>query len=147
LEGQIGKVGVYSWEEGQLRTEPPSKAVNTLHANPTLLRNVRELCRFQATLPGVVANLVQAKKKGRRSSEAKKWVKCAEFKCFCDRWNSLKFNSYGLLMITLATGANYQEREGVVCPFALHRELIWDTHKQAHARAGQVTRCLQLWWY
>jgi len=46
LEEQIRKVGVYSWEQGQLQSEPFSKAANTLHANPTLLRNVRELCKF-----------------------------------------------------------------------------------------------------
>jgi len=31
---QIGKAGVYSWKEGQLRSDPSS--VNTIYANPTL---------------------------------------------------------------------------------------------------------------
>jgi len=124
----MGKAGIYSWE-GQLRSKPPTKAVNNLHANPTLLRNVKELCRLQATLPGVVADLVRAKKEGRRPSEAEQWVKYAEFKYFCDHWDSLQFNGDGLLTITLATGANHQERERVVCPFALRQELIWETHK------------------
>ena len=79
----MGKAGVYSWEEGQLRSESLNEAVNNLHANPTLLRNVKELCRLQATLSGVVADLVQAKKEGRRPSEAEQWVKSAEFKYFC----------------------------------------------------------------
>lgn len=57
----------------------------------------------------------------------------------------IKFNSDELLMITLATGVIHQERERVVCLFALHVEVIWDTHKQGHARAGRVTKCLQLW--
>jgi len=95
----------------------------------------------------VVADLVRAKKKGRRPSEAEQWVKCAEFKYFCDRWNSLQFNSDGLLTIMLATGVNHQERERAVSPFALRKELIWNTHKQAHAGVGRVTKCLQLWWY
>jgi len=144
VEEQVEKAGIYSWDEGQLRSEALSKAVNNLHANPTLLRNVKELCRLQATLPGVVADLVRAKKEGRWPSEAEQWVKCVEFKYFCNRWDSLRFNGDGLLTITLAAGTNRHERERVVCPFALRRELIWDTHKQAHAGAGRVTRCLQL---
>jgi len=111
----------------------PSKAVNNLHANPMLIRNVRELCRLQTTLPGVVADLVRAKKEGRRPGEAEQWMKSAEFN--------------GLLTITLATGIIRRERERVVCPFALRQELIWDTHKSAHAGAGRVTRCLQLQWF
>jgi len=129
VEEQVGKAGTYSWEEGQLRSESPSKAVNNLHANPTLLRNVKELCQLHATLPGVVADLVQAKKEGWRPSEAEQRVKCAEFKYCCDRWDSLRFNGDGLLAITLAAGTNRRERERVVCPSALRRELIWDTHK------------------
>jgi len=143
----VEKAGIYSWEEGQLWSKPLNKAVNNLHANPTLLKNVKELCRLQATLPGVVADLVRARKEGRRLNEAEQRVRSAEFKYFCDHWDSLQFNGDGLLTITLATGANRRERERVVCPFALRRELIWDTHKQAHARAGRVTRCHQLQWY
>jgi len=112
-----------------------------------LLRNVKELCQLQATLPGVVANLVRAKKEGRRPSEAEQQVKSAEFKYFCDHWDSLRFNSNGLLTITLAAGTSRSERERVVCPSALRQEFIWDTHKQAHAGAARVTRCLQLQWF
>jgi len=146
VEEQLGKVGTYSWEEGLLRSDPP-KAVNNLHANPTLLSNVKELCRLQATLPGVVTDLVRAKKEGRQPSEAEQRVKSTQFKYFCDRWDSLRFNSDGLLTITLAAGTNHSERERVVCPSALRWELIWDTHKQAHAGAARVTRCLQLQWF
>jgi len=60
VEEQLGKAGVYSWEEKQLQFESINAAVNNFHANPTLLRNVKELCRLQATLPGVVADLVRA---------------------------------------------------------------------------------------
>jgi len=88
----------------------------------------------------VVADLVRAKKEGRRPSEAEQRVKNAEFKYFCKRWVSIQFNSYGLLTITLAAGTNRRKRERVVCPSALRRELIWDTNKQAHAGAGRVTR-------
>jgi len=74
-----------SWEEGQLRSESLNEAVNNLHANPTLLRNVKELCRLQAILPGVVADQVRAKKQGRRPGEVEQRVKSAELKYFCDR--------------------------------------------------------------
>jgi len=108
VEEQIRRAGVYSWKEGQLWSNTPSKAVNTLHAKPTLLQNVRELCKLQAMLSRVVADLVWAKEV-RRPSEVKQQVKCTEFKYFCDRWDSLKFNGDGLLMIMLATGANHQD--------------------------------------
>jgi len=147
VEEQLGKAGVYSWEEGLLRSELLNEAVNNLHANPALLRNVKELCRFQATLPGVVADLVWAMKEGRQPSEAKQRVKSAEFKYFCDCWDSLRFNSDGLLTITLAAGTDCSERERLVCPSALRRELIWETDRQAHIGAGPVTRCLQLQWF
>jgi len=140
----LEKAGVYNWEEGLLRSESLNEAVKNLHANPTLLRNVKELCRLQATLPGVVADLVRAKKEGRRPSEAEQRVNSAKFKYFCDCWDSLRFNSDGLLTITLAASTNHSEGERVVCPSALRQELIWDTHKQAHAGAGRVTRCLKL---
>jgi len=147
VEEQLGKAGAYSWEEGQLRSDCPNEAVNNLHASPTLLRNIKELCRFQATLPRVLTNQVQAKKEGQRPSEGEQRVRSAEFKYSCDRWDSLRFNGDGLLTITLAAGTNRRKRQRVVCPSALRRELIWDTHKQAHARAGRVTRCLQLQWF
>lgn len=85
VEEQVKKAGVYSWKKGQLRPDSLSSTVNTLHANPTLSRNVRELCKLQTTLPEVVADLVWAKKERQRPSEARHCVKCAEFKCFCDR--------------------------------------------------------------
>jgi len=47
----------------------------------------------------------------------------------------------------LAVGTNRSERERVVYLSALRREMIWDTHEQAHAGAGRVTRCLQLQWF
>jgi len=31
VEEQLGKAGVYSWEEGLLRSESPNEAVNNLH--------------------------------------------------------------------------------------------------------------------
>jgi len=48
----------------------------------------------------------------------------AEFKYFCDRWDSLRFNGDELLTIMLAAGTNSRERERVVCPSALRRKLI-----------------------
>jgi len=122
----------------------PPKAANNLHANSTLLRNVKELCRLQATLPEVVADLVRAKKERWRPSEAEQQVKHAELMYYCDFWDSLQFIGDGLLTIMLATGANPQERKRVFCLFTLCRELIWETHKQAHTGAERVRRCLQL---
>jgi len=58
-------------------------------------------------LLGVVADLPLFKEEGRRPSEAKQLVKCAEFKHFGNRWNSLKFNSDELLTMSLATGTHH----------------------------------------
>jgi len=80
VEEQLGKPGAYSWEEGQLRPESCNEAVNNFLANCTQLRNVKELCRHQATLPGVVTDLVQAKKEGRQPSEVEQQVRSAQFK-------------------------------------------------------------------
>lgn len=77
-----------------------------------------EFSKLQATLPEVVADLVSAKKEGRQPSQAERRVKCAYFKYFCDRWDSFNFNSVGLLTMAFATGANHQEHQRVVCPFA-----------------------------
>jgi len=54
-----------------------------------LLRNVKELGLLQATLPEVVADLVRAEKEGGQPSEAEQLVKSAEFKYFCNCWDSL----------------------------------------------------------
>jgi len=37
--------------------------------------------------------------------------------------------------------------EKIVCPTAIRRKLVWDTHKQALVRAQGVLTKLQLWWY
>jgi len=87
-------------------------------------------------LPEVVADLVQAKRVGRRPSEAKQYVECAEFKYFFDRQDSFKCNSDGLLTKMLATGTHHQEHGRIVGSSAQCREHFWDTHKQAHAEAG-----------
>jgi len=70
-------------------------------------------------------------------------------------WNSnssitagtLRFNSDGLLTISLAADSQHQEWERVVCPYPLRRKLIWETHKQAHAGASRVIWCLQMQWH
>jgi len=79
VEEQLRKAGAYTWEEGQLRSDPSSSAVNTFHANPTMFRTVMEFCKLQVTQLGVVADLIQFKKEGRRPSVAEQLVKCAEF--------------------------------------------------------------------
>jgi len=57
---------------------------------------------LQETLPGVVGEIFRAKKEGRRPVEEEKRQKGVEFQQFCQRWDSLRFNSNGLLTISLA---------------------------------------------
>jgi len=45
----------------------------------------------------------------------------------------LRISQDELLTIMLATNDRHPKREWAVCPFAIRRELIWDTHKQTQA--------------
>jgi len=40
-----------------------------------------------------------------------------------------------------------EKQNFVVCPAAIRRELIWDTHKQAHTGVQRVFAMLSLRWY
>jgi len=146
VETELGEGAVYRWEHGHLQTETHSDDVQALHANSTLYQNVKELCRLRKTLPGAVAEKFRAKKEGRRPSEEQQRQGDVEFQLFCCRWDALKVSPGGLLMITLAADNRRQERDRIVCPRALRRELIWDTHKQAHSGVSRVIRCLRLRW-
>jgi len=137
------------WDQGQLqqKTSTPSEAINHLRANPVLANNVRELRRLQENLPGVVADVYRAKKGGQRPSEEQLRQGCAELRLYCQHWGSLQIGPVGLLTITLAATDEHPERNRVVCPTAIRRELVWNTHKQAHAGIQRVLTKLQLRWY
>jgi len=137
------------WDQGQLqqRFNTPPEGVNHLCANPVLADNVRELRRLQESTPGVVADIYRAKKGGRRPSEEKLRQGCAELRLYCQRCDSLRIGPDGLLTITLAATDGRSDRNRVICPTAIRRELIWDTHKQAHAGVQRVLAKLRLQWY
>ena len=139
----------YDWDQGHLhqRIITSSEAVNHLRANPVLADNVRELRRLQENTPGVVANVYRAKKGGQRPSEEQLRQGCAEFRLYCQRWDSLRIGPDGLLTITLAATDGSSVRNRVICPTAIRHELIWDTHKQAHAGVHRVLAKLRLRWY
>jgi len=139
----------YDWDQGQLQPKADiyPEAVNNLRANPVLADDARELRKLQADLPGVVADVYRAKKGGRRPSEEQLRQGCAELRLYCQRWESLRIGLDGLLTITLAATNGHPERKRVVCPAALRRELVWDTHKPAHAEVQRVLTKLQLQWY
>jgi len=81
----------------------------------------------------MVADVYRAKKEEWRLSEEQLRQVCAEFRLFCQRWDSLRIEQNGLLTITLAANGIHSERKRVVFPAAISLKLIWDTHKQAHA--------------
>jgi len=124
-----------------------AEAVRTLRANPILAGNNSELRKLQENLLGVVADVYRAKKEGRRPSEEQLRQGCAEFQLFCQHWDSLRIDGDRLLTITLASNGRQPERERVVCPAAIRRELIWDTHKQAHTGVQRVFVKLQFRWF
>jgi len=119
-----------------------AKAVWTLYTNL-----VSELRKLYETLPGVVANVYRAKKDMSWPSEEQLWQGCTESRLFCQCWDSLRINIDELLSITLAANGRHPEQERFICPAAIRRELIWDTHKQAHAGVQRVIAKLQLRWY
>jgi len=123
-----------------------SEGVQNLRANPGLADNAKELRKLQENLPKIVADKYRAKKEGRRPSEEQLRQGCAKFRLFCQRWDSLQIGQDGLLTITLAANGRHPERKRVVCPAAIRQELIWDTHKQAHAGVQRVIAKLQLRW-
>jgi len=136
----------YDWDQGQLQQKADlhPKAINNLRASPVLADNVRELRKLQENLPEIVADVYQAKKRERRPSEEQLRQGCAELRLYCQRWDFLRIGPDGLLTITLAATHGHLERKRVVCPAALRRELVWDTHKQAHTGFRRVLTRLQL---
>jgi len=149
LETLANRETEYDWDQGQLQpvADRFSEAVQNLRTNPVLADNVEELRKLQKDLPGVVADVYQAKKEGRRPSEEQLRQGCAKFRLLCQRWGSLRIGQDGLLTITLAANCRHPDRKRVVCLAAMRRELIWDTHKQAHAGVQRVIAKLQLRWY
>jgi len=75
----------YDWDQGQLqqKTGIPPEAINHFRTNPVLANNVRELRKLQENPPGVVADVYQAKKGGRRPSEEKLRQGCSELRLYC----------------------------------------------------------------
>jgi len=125
--GTLAHPGIeYDWDQGQLqqRANTSPEVVNHLRANLVLADNDRELRRLQESTPGVVADVYRAKKGGQRPSEEQLRQGCAEFRLYCQRWDSLRIGPDGLLTITLATTDGSSERNRVVCPTAIRRELI-----------------------
>jgi len=139
----------YDWDQGQLRprVDPPPEAVNNLRVNPVLAHNARELQKLRKGLPGVVADVYRAKRGGQRPSEEQLRQGCAKLRLYCQRWDSLRIGLDGLLTISLAADEGHPERKRVICPTAIRRELVWDTHKQAHAGVQRVLTKLRLRWY
>jgi len=116
----------YDWDQSQLqqKADTPPEVVQNLHTNPALAGNVRELQRLQESLPGVVADVYRAKKEGQQLSEEQLRQGCAELRLYCQRWDSLRIGQDGLLTMTLAANSRHPERKRVVCPAAIHQELI-----------------------
>jgi len=95
----------------------------------------------------VVANVYRAKQEGRRPSDKQRKQGCAEWRLYCQRWNSLRIGPDGLLTVSLTTNHRRPTRERTVCPAAISRELIHEARKQAHTGAQRVHTKLQLRWY
>jgi len=111
VETQLEDRTIYRWEHGSFQTKTYSEDVQALCANPTLDQNIKELCRLWKVLPDAVADIFWAKKEGRQSSKKQQQQGGAEFKLLCCRWDSLKVNPNGLLMMMLAADNRHQEKK------------------------------------
>jgi len=113
----------------------PPEVVQYLRAESVWTGGLRELRHLQENSPGVIAEVYRAKQDRRRPSYEQLRQGCAELRLYCRRWDSLRIGSDGLLTMSVASKQRRPEGERVVCPTAIRRELVWDTHKQAHAGA------------
>jgi len=80
LETLANQGAEYDWDQGQLKpmADKYSEVVQNIRANPVLANNVKELKKLQENLPGVVADVYQVKKEGRRPSEEQLRQGCAD---------------------------------------------------------------------
>ena len=147
VEAQFQEPVVYSWEQGKLKESKAPADVGNRRTSPTLTHNTGQLRDLQANGPGVVTEMYQAKQSGRKPTENEVQLKDAEFKHLWNRWEALSIDPDGLLEISLAGDTRNGSRKRVICPVSLRREVIWDTHRQAHAGANRVLRCLRMRWY
>jgi len=88
-----------------------SEAVQTLCANPVLANNITELLEAQMNLPGVVADVYQAKRKRRQPNEVQLGQGYAKFLLLCRSWDSLQIENDGLLTITLSASDKHSEKK------------------------------------
>jgi len=121
--------------------------VHHSRAEPVWTGDLAELRHLQENSPGVVAEIYRAQQEGRRPSEQQSRQGCAEFRLYCRRWDSLRIGPTGLLTMLVAATLGLPAGERIVCPTAIRRKLVGDTHKQTHARVQQVLTRLQLRWY
>jgi len=137
------------WDQSRLqqRFGTTARDVPTFQAPPVSTSDVRELRHLQENLPGVVADVYRAKQEGRRPSDRQQRQGCAELRLYCRRWNSLRIGPDGLLTMSLAAKHRQPAKERVICPAAIRRELIRDTHQQTHTGVQGVLTELQLRWH
>jgi len=135
--------------QGQLqqRAITPPEVVHYSRAEPVWTGDLTELRHLQENSPGVVAEVYRAQQEGRRPSDQQLRQGCAELRLYCRRWDSLRIGPNGLLTMSVAATRGLPAGERIVCPTAMRRKLVGDTHKQAHARAQRVFARLQLRWY
>jgi len=129
------------------RADTPPEVTQDLRAEPVSADGIKELRHLQENLPGVVADVYRSKREGRRPSDKQRKQRCAEWRLYCRRWNSLRIGPDGLLTVSLAANHSRPTQERTLCPAAIRRELIEEVHQQAHGGAQQVLTELQLWWY
>jgi len=149
LDKQGSREAEHDQKRGQLqqRAGMPQEIVHYSRAEPVWTGGLKELRHLQENSPGVVAEVYRAQQEGRRPSDQQLRQGCAELRLYCQRWDSLRIEPNGLLSMSVAATRGLPAGEKVVCPTAIRRKLVWDTHKQAHAGAQRVLAKIQLQWY
>jgi len=131
----------------QQRAVTPQELVHHPRAETVWTGDLPELRHLQENSPGVIAEVYQAQRERRRPSDQQLRQGCAEIWLYCRRWDSLRIGPNGLLTMSVAATRGLPAGENIVCPTAIRRKLVWDTHEQAHAGAQRVLSKIQLWWY
>jgi len=131
----------------QQRAGRPQEVVHYSRAELVWTAGLQELQHLQENSPGVVAEVYRARQEGQRPSDQQLRQGCTDLRLYCRRWDSLRIGPNGLLTMSVATTQELPTGEKISCLTAIHRKLVLDTHKQAHAEAQRVLAKLQLWWY
>ena len=104
-----------------------------------------ELQKLQSEGENAVATMYRAILSGEPLTEEQLSLGSRELRQLNQRQHALKIGEQGLLEIRLCL--QNRARWCVICPIALRKSIIWQTHSMAHSGMNRTLSRLQLAWY